>query len=230
MRSRLSLLAFLTLGVGSWLACVGDDAGTTGGQGGLDQPCYANGTCGVSLACVAGTCKAEGAVPPSSTEAGAPPAAGTDAGADAAADAGPAKCEPLDVDEDSEVRCGGESCPEGQQCCQSGLALGCYTESFCDPADLIWSCESRSDCQYGGHQCCITGSAADGGSCAFGLEGATSECRPAAECEVPGSNFVACVGSEECAEGATCRPTVVKTKGGFTLTLRTCQAGDGDAG
>jgi hypothetical protein len=219
MRLRAGWFA-IGFGWATWVACVGNDPETVpASKGGNGERCFDNGTCIAGLSCVAGQCQPAGG--DSSADSGhSSTEPGTDAGnqgPDSGHDAGMCVV-PADT---LEVQCGSTTCAVAMRCCNVSSSVQCEADyGVCPEADVIWSCETKGDCESGQAQCCIRGTAKPDSACGAGVEEATSVCL------LGGGNCdgrVACQIDDECVPPATCQPYEARTKGGFTVLLKVCR-------
>lgn len=201
--------------VGSFVvvACVGDDptvtSPATGTQGGLNSPCFANGTCSDGLSCtvVQGTAKC---VPPGDAAAAADASSIEDAGTTDAADARPSAC----VFTPTTFPCGVLQGEPPFTC--YGAASSC-TGTLCG-ADLAWGCFSRRQCSDVNPCCLSTANAIldAGASCALGTLAMTADATTGANCSTslscgPGDTRL-CQADSHCPPGERCTP--IKVVGG----------------
>jgi hypothetical protein len=120
------------------------------------------------------------------------------------------------------VRCGDNACVHEDVCCGTNNAISCQGTDNCADEDVVWACETKTDCLYGAYLCCVTGTPTTGASCPKALDHAVGRCVEAPACADAGHDFVACESSDECSTGH-CGLMEVRTIGGFTIIQQVCQ-------
>lgn len=225
---------------GVWTACTGSDPDPVFSEGGLDQPCFANGTCNAALACQAGRCRpGTGADAGTSASSGASgttsssgaststSSGGTTSTSSSSSSGGPdgGPCEQSAVA--GGPVCGlGVICTPGQTCCGDGtspLPLGSCVASCTEAQQVAWQCES--DMQCAGSVCCIVSSERapnSGDACRVEvLANALSRCGPKEACAEPGKRR-ACSQGADCPSGKCVLHDVLPLTSKTKLVLRVC--------
>ena len=196
---RLFVLAVGIGCVGTYVACVGDSAGTGGSKGG---PCYPNQTCDPGLVCENGACLvstgSDGGGTDSGSDTSAPTDGATDAAKDAAKDVQTLNCAYTRAP-NNQTACNAGHCNIGNNCCVGTNAESCQPN--CLSADFSLGCDETADC------------AARGGADRCGIVVLTT---PAPQCpvtiQVPsggstnctGTGLILCAADTDCPSGSTC--------------------------
>jgi hypothetical protein len=216
----------------AFAACVSDSSGPVitgdgGAQGGIDEPCYANGSCNGGLACISSVCVALDAGPVA-TDAGPSITDASDADARSSADAdildaeaGCGPCSPTAMNcnayPSAAATCTYDPTATAFDTNGSGYCLGpnaCFVDGGCTGNKFY--CRTKDDCA--GQDCCTETSPASCGGTLDVFHGVFTQC--ATGCT--GAGVTVCASATDCNTAAPNCVPMTATNGSASQTVGVC--------